>query len=255
MAESKYKCLYKYLDFNGGLMMLKHHNLQFTNATKFNDLFDCHPALFNYSNVPEDQKRWPGAGFVSMKESLDMENLRNSIWICCMSKVYDSLLMWAYYNNHKGICIGLNLDAVIQSCQNRFYGLMYPSAKEVQYKDILPKPDYFHDHPSWIDLLTTKAKAWEHEQEVRIITKEPAWVNSGQSIPSEFDDDEYVDFKEIRYYPELAPECFESVFLGVNMLPKKKTTIINAATALNPEVKIYQMEIDTDAFKLRTELI
>lgn len=34
MAE---KTLYKYLDVNGGLAMLDHHNLQFTNATKFND--------------------------------------------------------------------------------------------------------------------------------------------------------------------------------------------------------------------------
>lgn len=45
--------LFKYLDFNGGLAMLEHHNLQFTNATKFNDPFDCHPALFDYSKVPE----------------------------------------------------------------------------------------------------------------------------------------------------------------------------------------------------------
>ena len=37
--------LYKYLDVDGGLAMLEHQNLQFTNATKFNDPFDCHPAL------------------------------------------------------------------------------------------------------------------------------------------------------------------------------------------------------------------
>ena len=40
MAE---KTLYKYLDVDGGLAMLKHHNLQFTNATMLNDSFDCHP--------------------------------------------------------------------------------------------------------------------------------------------------------------------------------------------------------------------
>ena len=42
MAE---KILYKYLDVNGGLAMLEHHNLQFTNSTKFNDPFDCHPVF------------------------------------------------------------------------------------------------------------------------------------------------------------------------------------------------------------------
>jgi hypothetical protein len=42
MSETK---LYKYLDSNGGLKMLEYSNLQFTNATKLNDPFDCHPAV------------------------------------------------------------------------------------------------------------------------------------------------------------------------------------------------------------------
>lgn len=33
--------LYKYLDADGGLNMLKYHNLQFTNASRLNDPFDC----------------------------------------------------------------------------------------------------------------------------------------------------------------------------------------------------------------------
>ena len=89
MAE---KTLYKYLDVNGGLAMLEHYNLQFTNATKFNDPFDCHPALFDYSNVPVTDNR-SYAEFLKRKGEIDMENLRNSTWICCLSKVYDSLLM------------------------------------------------------------------------------------------------------------------------------------------------------------------
>ena len=35
--------LYKYLDANGGRLMLKNSNLQYTNAAMFNDPFDCHP--------------------------------------------------------------------------------------------------------------------------------------------------------------------------------------------------------------------
>ena len=42
MVASK---LYKYLDANGGLLMLQNSNLQFTNATKFNDPFDCHEII------------------------------------------------------------------------------------------------------------------------------------------------------------------------------------------------------------------
>ena len=47
MGEAK---LYKYLDFNGGLMMLHYGNLQFTNATQLNDPFDCHPSLIDLKN-------------------------------------------------------------------------------------------------------------------------------------------------------------------------------------------------------------
>jgi len=247
--------LYKYLDADGGLAMLEHHNLQFTNASKFNDPFDCHPALFDYSHAPVNKNNWPPADFLSMKGENDMENLRNNTWICCLSKVYDSLLMWAYYNNHKGVCIGLNIDAVLESCQHGFIGLMSPSVEEVKYKDILQKPDYFKDHILWIDLWTTKAKAWEHEQEVRLITKEPSWVRARMDIPKELKDKEIVDGKEIRYYPELSADCFESVYLGVNILPQKKTEIIRFAKNLNPNIKIYQMTIDLEAFRLKAEQI
>jgi hypothetical protein len=44
--------LYKYLDVNGGLSMLHFGNLQFTNATRLNDPFYCHPTLFDLTNAP-----------------------------------------------------------------------------------------------------------------------------------------------------------------------------------------------------------
>ena len=44
--------LYKYLDAEGGLAMLSNGNIQFTNATKLNDPFDCHPSLIDFSQVP-----------------------------------------------------------------------------------------------------------------------------------------------------------------------------------------------------------
>ena len=235
--------------------MLKHHNLQFTNATKFNDPFDCHPALFDYSNVPPTPNNWPPTHFVSLMEENHMENLRNDTWICCLSKVYNSLLMWSYYNSHKGICIGLNKDVVLKSCRNTYFGFIFPFAADIKYKDLLPKPNYFRDYHSWDDLLTTKAKAWEHEQEVRIIAKEPAWVHAGQDVPSEFNEEAIIDGKEIRHYPIITSDCFESVYLGVNMLPRNKTKIINAAKKLNPKIKIFQMTIDSTVFKLKKQPI
>ena len=252
MVASK---LYKYLDANGGLLMLQNSNLQFTNATKFNDPFDCHPALFDYSNVPATKNNWPPADFMKLKGETDMENLRNSTWICCLSKVYDSLLMWSYYNSHKGICIGLNINKVLICCQRKFTGLMYPYPAEVRYRDILQKPDYFKDHNTWDELLTTKSRVWEHEQEVRLITKDPMWIHAERDIPQELYEEELIDGKEIRHYPLITGDCFESIYLGVNFFPRNKDEIIKAAKRLNPEIKIYQMTTDPEAFRLKEQLI
>lgn len=243
--------LYKYLTYDGGLKMLTYSNLQFTNATKFNDPFDCHPALYSYKNPPEKESQWYGADFLEMKGKTDMENHRNETWICCFSKVYDSLLMWAYYNAHKGICIGLNRDAVLESCNKGYFGTFFPFFEEVQYKDILDKSDYFKDNMAWFNILATKAKDWEHEQEVRIIAKGPAWVNAVRDVPQEFRDEEIIDGKEVRYYPRLSADCFESIYLGVNIFHRDKSNIVNAAKKLNPNIKIYQMTIDPEAFKLK----
>ncbi|MBR4920732.1 MAG: DUF2971 domain-containing protein [Prevotella sp.] len=247
--------LYKYLDAKGGLMMLYYSNLQFTNATKFNDPFDCHPALFDFSNVPETKYNWPPKDFLKLKGETDMENQRNNTWISCFSKVYDSLLMWAYYNGHKGVCIGLNKEALLECLQYKFFGLYFPFAEEVKYKDIIPKVDYFNEHPSWLELLTTKAKDWEHEQEVRLITIEPAWIDAKRCIPDEFKGEELVDGKEIRHYPSISSDCFESLYLGIKISKEDKEKLIKVAKKLNPNIKIYQMTIDPDALRLKGEII
>ena len=51
--------------------------------------------------------------------------------------------------------------------------------------------------------------------------------------------------------------CAEHVgiYLGVNIYPKNKDEIIEAAKKLNPEIKIYQMTTDPEAFKLKEKEI
>jgi hypothetical protein len=102
--------LYKYLDVDGGLAMLSNGNIQFTNATKLNDPFDCHPSLIDFSHVPTERARaWDKEAIMDL-ESNRCERQRDNTWICSLSKNYDSLLMWSYYNCHKGICIGIDME-------------------------------------------------------------------------------------------------------------------------------------------------
>ena len=44
--------LFKYLDVTGALAMLSKGTLQFTNSFYFNDPFDCHPSLIDFSSDP-----------------------------------------------------------------------------------------------------------------------------------------------------------------------------------------------------------
>ena len=101
--------LYKYLDFNGGLMMLHNSNLQFTNATQLNDPFDCHPSLIDFSNVPKEACRVWTPEIIEELRREPFRRTREEAWICSLSKIHDSILMWSYYSQHKGVCVGLDI--------------------------------------------------------------------------------------------------------------------------------------------------
>ena len=60
-----------------------------------------------------------------------------------------------------------------------------------------------------------------------------------------------IDWKEVRAYPHLGGECFESLYLGIKMSDEEKEKIIKEARKCNPEIKIYQMTVDPEAFRLK----
>ena len=126
---------------------------------------------------------------------------------------------------------------------------------EIQYKDIIEKPNYFRDAKDFYHYqLSTKAKEWAHEQEVRLFILDP-WPEYMKLMPGQNDDNGPIDWKEMRAYFEIGSECFDSVYIGTNMKDDEKSKIIKAARMANPEIKIYQMETDPRAFKLNAVLI
>ena len=249
--------LFKYLDAEGGLKMLTNSNLQFTNAAELNDPFDCHPSLIDFSQVPEERtKYWDKEDIIAV-ESNHFELLRDKAWVCSLSKLHDSLLMWSYYGNHKGVCIGIDMEKANQYLSrircSVFIGAM---EMEVQYKDIIEKPDFFHDTKDYYRYqLSTKAKAWEHEQEVRLLLIEPSLSFTPMVLPDESKEGKITDWKEVRAYPKIGGECFDSLYLGIKINEEKKAEIIKTALTLNPGIKIYQMTINPKAFRLKEEQI
>ncbi len=248
--------LYKYLDSDGGVKMLEDRTLQFTNATQLNDPFDCHPALIDFSKVPEQKNgNWPPE-FIANHNFGKRGEYRNLSYICSLSKVHDSLLMWSYYNSHKGICIGLDMEKTRQY-YSQMHGMLIGSCveMEVQYMDVVKKPNYYQDPMDYFRYqMATKAKAWEHEQEVRLFSYEPD-TNYMRLLPDQDSSKGPIDWKEVRAFLKIGRECFDSVYLGVNMTEKDKEKAIKIAQMCNPNINIYQMEIDPDAFRLREKKI
>ena len=248
MGENR---LYKYLDAKGGKEMLKNGNLQFTNATDLNDPFDCHPGLMDYSNANTKAAKVFGKELIGRGEYINARTRRNEAWICSLSKNYNSLLMWSYYNNHTGICIGLDRAKTKDSLSHINNGINIGAHEmEVQYKEIIEKPDFFKS--DYFEIfkyqLSTKAKAWEHEEEVRFLLIDP-WTNNSRHHPC------FVYGKESRVYHDISSDSFEALYFGVRINKKDREALIKAAKKLNPEIKIYQMKIDPEAFKLKEELI
>jgi hypothetical protein len=256
------RILYKYLDIVGAKCMIGNQDLQFTNASQLNDPFDCHPKLIDYSNVPDSiamdaiHKEWEQEVFEN--KAL---NLRNDTWLCSFSKVNDSILMWSHYcYNHKGVCIGLDMDKVMKSVPPMFGSLyLEPFILEVQYQDIIERPNAYRSARDMFGYQwRTKAKAWEYEQEVRLVMPKPgpmyAALTPEQAKRSKRN--EVMDWKEVHHYIPLKGECFESIYFGVNTDPTEKEKIIQyARTKLNPGIRLYQMRVDDNAFRLKAEKI
>ena len=240
--------------------MIGNQKLQFTNASQLNDPFDCHHKLIDYSNVPVSKLHgWIPEKWWIEKEENDALNLRNNTWLCSLSKVNDSILMWSHYcNNHKGVCIGLDLDKVMESVPSTFGTiLLKPLVLDVQYMDIIERPNAYH---SAEDLYSyqwkTKAKAWEYEQEIRLVIPKPNPMYADLSPAQADQDKEEWDLREIRHYLPLKGECFESIYFGVYIeLSEKEKIIQYAREKLNPQINLYQMSVDDNAFRLKPNII
>ncbi len=256
------RILYKYIDINGAKLMLGNRNLQFTNASQLNDPFDCHPKLIDHSNVPDHlakdsiSKEWEQ--LIGENKAL---NRRNDTWLCSLSKINDSLLMWSHYcYNHKGVCIGLDLDKVMESVPPMFgTTFLKPLVIEVQYQDIIERPSAYRPKEDMFSYQwRTKAKDWSYEQEVRLVIPRPHQMYAALT-PEQMERskrNETLDWRELHHYMPLKGECFESIYFGVNTEPTIKEKIIQyAREKLNPQINLYQMRVDENAFRLNPERI
>jgi hypothetical protein len=99
-------------------------------------------------------------------EITELKNSKNAYGICCFSKEYNNILLWSHYaDNHKGICIEIEVDDVL--CKNQNI-----SFEDIKYKSNIPKlvdSTNQQDRAKW--LLSRKTILWNYEKEVRAFCK------------------------------------------------------------------------------------
>ena len=148
------------------------NDLYFSCPADFNDPYDCN--IPEGTDFPDENIR-----FLILKNNKRFDKLMKEIQknpkllpehlkqyikesgVCCFSKLYDSILMWAHYaNSHTGIC--LKFDTTKDS---EFF-------KKPLYVNYSEKPPFFDYHGKIQEeiekFVITKFKTWQYEEEVRI---------------------------------------------------------------------------------------
>lgn len=157
---------------------------------------------------------------VGQNESAQSEEVRDYGYIC-LSSVHDSPAMWGYYaNRSRGACVVF--DFPIYEHNNHQYRILKNGIdrlepwvtwiEKIQYKleRANAKIEYLgKDEPNF-ELLTTKSKDWEHEQEYRI------FYYLRNIAPSNIEISEGKDGKSVVYYDSSILENITGVVLGVN---------------------------------------
>lgn len=192
------RVLYRYSSLAGDHLervkrLLLHSELYFASYTEFNDPLDCRITLdFKASTLkrehywrqsagrffpgmPRSQRKAEVSRMVSLSQTAKgREHLQELCFqelakrgIACLSKPPDSVLMWSYYGDgHKGIAIRFNMDP---RQLIGLPGLWFPA--EVHYSEKLPCINFYDADAFDLaqGMFGTKAKAWEHESEWRIV--------------------------------------------------------------------------------------
>jgi len=243
--------LYKYRSLRDNLAKerlkatLFNQELHFSIHTEFNDLFDCNihvsstadPAICA-SRLRELNPEMSDAEIHSLVEhelspersaEIDrgvragVSDALAQVGIFSLSAKPDDLLMWSYYaDGHRGVCLQFRLQ------EGRVFGC---DVTQVQYEELYPSLTAYDEMTlDWTRRhLSTKAKAWEHEAEWRIIWRQPglnrfpaediSGVILGARIPLQ-DRAEIISWiRESRARPLLYEARTKTAAFGVDIVP------------------------------------
>lgn len=142
-----------------------------SDATDQNKLSECYKetevlhAIYSLFDDP----RFTENEFRTVVTDGSIEQRKSNCSMSCFSEEWNSLPLWSYYaNKHKGICLEFDLTKLDPSVSIN-QGIL-SNIRPVHYSNV--RPDYLSNASNEQNLsnfLFTKADAWSHEHEWRLI--------------------------------------------------------------------------------------
>jgi len=248
--------IYKYNDVKSAVMILENNTLAFKNPLFLNDPYDCALDLITFNYPPKEyrakliDKYYPNLtniekhSLLKQYEQVSDEYLANFVkngmyendlskrGLSCFSAINNQMLMWSHYSaNHKGICIGFNLEKLYLSIRE----ISHPERLliKVQYtKDFEAIEYYEQPKKAIINWLRTKSICWDYEQEIRFVLYDLIFDKLGLHVKN------------------ISASCIASVYMG-NKISKENENLVRGILAKkHPNAAIYKMHLSKNMFNL-----
>lgn len=230
--------LYKYTTVENCLRMINDGTIYFADYHTFNDPFEC-KAIIDTKNTEEEWCQYLINNGVNVLVAARLAHLvasdpvkaeqevkrivlenQDTTGFLCLSRKNDNLLLWAHYTNqHEGCCVKLDLLNDV----DLFYRI-----RAVVYDDNYLSYNYLRNHKGAFDTICHKSKAWEYEEEYRILS-----------------------FNQIGAKP-IKPGTVKEIYLGCRIKDDDKRRVIDVVsrTVKQPGIILYQATTDDKSYKL-----
>ncbi len=182
--------------------------------------------------------------------------IRDSLYVACLSEKNDSILMWSYYGDkHRGACIEFDID----EDKAHLFKVQYKKIRpQIQYKKVIEeycgrlfaeiKNELISKDEVIINLLAlpyiTKSIEWKHEHEYRYIFSEKELTERGIKT--------YKDPNGIERYLYPMPNI-NKVFLGANTSVEEKEELKRFCETLHKNIEFITMVISDKEYLLSSQ--
>lgn len=236
-GENGFVKVYKYIDFDGGMKMIKNGTLKFSKTEDFNDPYDLHEGLidvqkslehFSRSIPPEYRFLWP---YISLSDKVAyfegvLKKQKESFRLSCFSEKKDDILMFSHYaDSHKGLCVGFEIR-INQIPEKRM--IILPVKYVDDFEPVAYEYDNIDQNHVLLNYLSCKSTCWGYEKEVRLV---------GQGLKNSF-----IEFCEFANITE--------VYAGLAMGSEEKDELETLLKTVSKEIKMYSYKRSQNKFSL-----